>query len=108
MAQMEEPKEPLQIAVVGKYVELPDSYISVREALRHAGLYHGRDIEVSWVSSEDIEGGGPAPLPQFRVRHCSSGGFGPRGVEGMLQTARYARERRSLIWVCAWGCRLWW
>ncbi len=94
MAQMEEPKEPLQIAVVGKYVELPDSYISVREALRHAGLYHGRDIEVSWVSSEDIEGEDPHRFLSSACGIVVPGGFGPRGVEGMLQTARYARERK--------------
>ena len=57
--RMNEPKESVSIALVGKYVEYPDSYISVREALRHAGLDHARDIDLQWVHSEDIEKDGP-------------------------------------------------
>ncbi|GIS94519.1 MAG: hypothetical protein CM1200mP22_17560 [Dehalococcoidia bacterium] len=55
VGRMNEPKETLSIALVGKYVEYPDSYISVREALRHAGLDHSKDIDLQWVHSEDIE-----------------------------------------------------
>ena len=86
--------DPLSIAVVGKYVDLPDSYISVREALRHAGLHHGREVKVSWVNSEDIERNGPEEYLDTVSGIVVPGGFGPRGIEGMIQAARYARERR--------------
>ena len=59
---MDQPKDRLPIALVGKYVEYPDSYLSVREALRHAGLCHTRDVELQWVHSEDIERHGPDDL----------------------------------------------
>ena len=85
---------PLPIAVVGKYVDLPDSYISVREALRHAGLHHGREVSVSWVNSEDIERDGPDEYLSSVSGIVVPGGFGPRGIEGMISAARYARERR--------------
>ena len=91
---MQEPKEQVAIAVVGKYADLPDAYISVKEALRHAGLYHNRDIEVSWVPSEEIERHGTQELLASVGGIVVPGGFGPRGVEGMIETARYARENR--------------
>ena len=92
--RMNEPKESLSIALVGKYVEYPDSYISVREALRHAGLDHTRDIDLQWVHSEDIERFGPDSLLSSACGIVVPGGFGPRGVEGMIETARYAREHQ--------------
>ena len=92
--RMNEPKESLSIALVGKYVEYPDSYISVREALRHAGLDHARDIDIRWVHSEDIERSGPHDLLSGVCGIVVPGGFGPRGVEGMIQTVQYAREHR--------------
>ena len=92
--RMNEPKESLSIALVGKYVEYPDSYISVREALRHAGLEHTRDIDIQWVHSEDIERFGPDALLSSACGIVVPGGFGPRGVEGMIETVRYAREHQ--------------
>ena len=86
------PKKSLNIAVVGKYVDLHDSYISVREALLHAGLYHNRDIEVQWVPSEEVEQGGPDGFLHSAGGIVIPGGFGPRGVEGMIETVRYARD----------------
>ena len=85
---------PLSIAVVGKYVDLPDAYISVREALRHAGMHHNRDVKVSWIHSEDIERDGAAPHLNTANGIVVPGGFGTRGTEGMIQAAKYARERR--------------
>ena len=85
---------PVSIAVVGKYVDLPDAYISVREALRHAGVYHNRDVQVSWIHSEDIERDGAAPYLNSVSGIVVPGGFGTRGTEGMIQAARYARERK--------------
>ena len=92
--RMTEPKESVPIALVGKYVEFPDSYISVKEALKHAGLYHGRDMEIQWIHSEDIERDGPDSLLKTVCGIVVPGGFGPRGVQGMVETARYARENK--------------
>ena len=89
---MDRPKDPLPIALVGKYVEYPDSYLSVREALRHAGLSHTRDVALQWVHSEDIEKYGPDDLLRNASGIVVPGGFGTRGVEGMVDTVRYARE----------------
>ena len=87
------PKQALPIAIVGKYVDLRDSYISVKEALQHAGWRHGVDIDVQWVDSERVEEEGPDYLLDSVSGIVVPGGFGPRGVEGMVETARYARER---------------
>jgi len=87
------PKQILRIGVVGKYVGLPDAYLSVREALRHAGLYHNRDIEIHWVDSESLtEENYERELSRFSGI-VVPGGFGQRGIEGMVLAARYARER---------------
>ena len=92
VGRMNAPKENLSIALVGKYVEYPDSYISVREALRHAGLEHSRDIDLQWVHSEDIERDGADAYLATACGIVVPGGFGPRGVEGMIDTVSYARE----------------
>jgi len=88
----DEEERELEIAVVGKYVELHDSYLSVAEALRHAGFHHNRRIKINWISSEDIEAQGPDRLLANAAGILVPGGFGPRGVEGMITTARYARK----------------
>ncbi len=93
LGRMNEPKEPLSIAIVGKYVELRDSYISVREALRHAGIYHERAVEVSWISAEDLEVDDWEPVLATVSGIVVPGGFGPRGIEGMIRAASYARQR---------------
>ena len=92
--RMKQSKPTLPIAMVGKYVELPDSYISVKEALKHAGLWHNRDIEVQWISSEELDQQGPESLLKVACGIVVPGGFGPRGVEGMIQAVRYARENQ--------------
>ncbi len=91
---IQEPKRVLPIAVVGKYVDLPDSYISVKEALLHAALSHKSDVEVAWVRAEDVEEHGPDTYLHSVSGIIVPGGFGPRGVEGMVMTARYARDNR--------------
>lgn len=78
--------------MVGKYVDLPDSYISVKEALRHAGLYHNREVQVSWIHSEDIERDGPDKYLASACGIVVPGGFGPRGIEGMIKAISYARQ----------------
>mgnify|MGYP003310876748 FL=1 len=91
--KMKQLDDPLLIAVVGKYSDLPDSYLSVKEALNHAGLYHNRNIEIDWILSEDIEKYGPEKYLSSVSGIVVPGGFGPRGVEGMIEAARYAREK---------------
>jgi CTP synthase len=90
--RMDNLTDVVSIALVGKYVEYPDSYISVKEALRHAGLAHGREIDIQWIHSEDVEREGPDALLANACGIVVPGGFGPRGVEGMVETVRYARE----------------
>jgi CTP synthase len=87
-------KESLRIAVVGKYVELPDAYLSVREALFHAGLYHHRAIEIDWILSEDLERNKSFDRLAQAAGIIVPGGFGERGIEGMILAARYAREHK--------------
>jgi len=89
---LKEPHEPVNIALVGKYVELNDAYFSVREALRHAVLYHDRDINLFWVRSEDLEKDGSDVLLRSAQGIIVPGGFGIRGVEGMVKAANYARN----------------
>jgi len=90
--RMNEPKEAVSIAIVGKYVKLQDSYLSVREALRHAALFHDRDVNVIWVDSEELEKDGGEALLRSAQGIVVPGGFGIRGIEGMVRAARYARE----------------
>ena len=92
--QMKSLSGQVPIAVVGKYAEYPDSYISVREALRHAGVAHDRGVEIQWVHSEDVERLGPDSLLSNACGIVVPGGFGRRGVEGMVETARYARQHQ--------------
>jgi CTP synthase len=85
---------PVRIALVGKYVKLEDAYLSVAEALRHAGFQHGCGIEIDWVDSETLDDG------EVRQRVAAAdgilipGGFGVRGIEGKITAARIAREQR--------------
>lgn len=88
------PCEPVNIALVGKYVELKDSYFSVREALHHAALYHNRGINLLWVHSEDLEKDGGEALLNSAQGIVVPGGFGIRGIEGVVKAAGYARKNK--------------
>lgn len=93
IAEVEDEEEaPVRIAVVGKYVELHDSYLSVAEAIRHAGFHHNKKVQIDWISSEEIEEHGPEKLLSRAMGILVPGGFGPRGVEGMIAAANYARS----------------
>jgi len=94
VAEIKRPKEKLPIAIVGKYVELRDAYISVREALDHAGWYHDRDIAIEWVRAEDLERGKGYDQLARVGGIVVPGGFGYRGIEGKILAARYARQNR--------------
>ncbi len=100
VSRIREPKPSLPIAIVGKYVDLHDAYISVREALDHAALAHGWDVDVCYVDSEDLERGrgwddleGSEASDQV-AGVVVPGGFGERGIEGKIATAQWARENR--------------
>ncbi len=92
--EIKRPKPLVPIGIVGKYVELHDSYLSVREALCHAALYHGRDVAISWIQSENLEQEGGEELLKNVQGIVVPGGFGSRGIEGMIRAARYAREKK--------------
>jgi CTP synthase len=86
------PSESILIAVVGKYADLPEAYLSVKEAIFHAGLHHRRNVQIEWIPSESIESEGASTLLSKASGIIVPGGFGPRGINGMIQTATYARE----------------
>jgi len=86
------PRRKVRIAIVGKYVELTDSYISIKEALVHAGMHLGTQVEISWVSAEDVMSKGEANLLPGVDGLLVPGGFGDRGIEGKVEAIRYARE----------------
>ncbi|MCX6390099.1 MAG: CTP synthase [Solirubrobacterales bacterium] len=85
---------PVRVALVGKYVQLEDAYLSVVEALKHAGVGHGCKVEIDWVDSERLD----ATEAHARLEAADGilipGGFGGRGVEGKIEAARVAREEK--------------
>ncbi|MDR1605321.1 MAG: CTP synthase [Gracilibacteraceae bacterium] len=95
VAKIKKPCRETQIAVVGKYVSLPDAYLSVAEALRHAGTRLGTGVRVRWVDAEELEAENVDLAEIFRPARgiLVPGGFGNRGIEGKLRAIRYARER---------------
>jgi CTP synthase len=88
------PKPSLPIAIVGKYIELHDAYMSVSEALDHAAVAHGWDIDLRFVSSEDLERGRSWDQLRGVAGIVVPGGFGERGIEGKIDTARWARKNK--------------
>lgn len=94
VAELKRPKPIVKVGIVGKYVDLQDSYMSVYEALQHAAVHLNRDIEIVWINSEDLE----------KCRNFDQlaevdgivvpGGFGYRGIEGKVQAAKFARENK--------------
>jgi CTP synthase len=85
--------DPVDIAVVGKYVYLRDAYLSVMEALRHGGFHHGADVRIHWIASDDLGGDATELALSAMDGVLIPGGFGVRGVEGKVDAARFARER---------------
>ncbi|MEW5871330.1 MAG: CTP synthase [Chloroflexota bacterium] len=94
VADMRLSKPRVNVALVGKYVELHDAYISVHEALEHAALALGVEVSISWVHSSDLEKGRGWDQVHQADGILVPGGFGSRGIEGKIQAIRYAREKR--------------
>ena len=90
------PSKKVKVAVVGKYVALPDAYMSVTEALHHAGIANDTEVRIHWVNSEEIEA--PETDLDEVFAGCKGilvpGGFGDRGVEGKIRAIQYARENK--------------
>ncbi len=85
-------EKTVTIALVGKYVELPDAYLSVVEALTHGGIYHGAKIQVRWIAAEDVTQQNVAEKLADAEGILVPGGFGSRGLEGKMSAIQYARE----------------
>ncbi len=94
VSQVSATERTVRIGVVGKYVNLPDAYLSVVEALHHAGFYHAANVEVDWIQAEQI----PDLLAMDRLSQLDGmvipGGFGERGIDGKIAAARYAARAR--------------
>ncbi len=92
VAQVDAATRPVRIGIIGKYVDLPDAYLSVVESLRHAGFHHGAKVEIDWIQAATV----PDLLVGDTLREYDGlvipGGFGERGVEGKIAAAGYARE----------------
>ncbi|MFQ7319004.1 MAG: CTP synthase [Massilimicrobiota timonensis] len=84
----------LTIKMVGKYVQLPDAYLSVNEALRHAGYYENSIVHIDWINAEEINDDNVADILAGADGILVPGGFGQRGIEGMIKAIRYAREEK--------------
>ena len=94
VAQMQSPSQQLEIALVGKYVQLSDAYLSVVEALGHAGINLNSEVTIRWVSAEDIETRGADFYLKDVAGILVPGGFGTRGVDGKVQAIEFARQQQ--------------
>ena len=94
VAEVRRNKPGVRVALVGKYVELHDAYMSVREALQHAGLALGIEVHIDWVHSAELEKGRGWEVLRATDGIIVPGGFGSRGIEGKIRAARYARENK--------------
>ena len=94
LSVLRNPKQTVKIAMVGKYVELHDSYISVNEALKHGGISTGSAVDIHWIDSESLENG--ADIDEILGDMDGilvPGGFGSRGIEGKIKACEYARTK---------------
>ena len=92
LERVEQSIKPVTIALVGKYVKLHDAYLSVAEALAHAGYENGANVRIEWIDSEQLDGENAAKILNDADGIIVPGGFGDRGIEGMIASARYARQ----------------
>ncbi|MDQ6601625.1 MAG: CTP synthase [Chloroflexota bacterium] len=104
--RIQRPRRPVKIALVGKYVALRDAYISIAEALHHAALASDVAAEIVWIDSEDLEGHDPEPFFRDVAGILVAPGFGPRGTEGKVIAAQYARERHIPFFGICYGMQM--
>lgn len=90
--KIKNPVHKVNIALVGKYVQLHDAYLSVVESLKHAGLSHSSDVCIKWIDSETVNESNSSEIFKDVDGILVPGGFGSRGIEGKILTAKYARE----------------
>jgi len=106
VARIKAPKERVEIGIVGKYVDLRESYKSLHEALVHGGLAHESQVVLTYIDSEKVEREGPEGLLGHLHGILVPGGFGVRGVEGKIQAIRYAREQKIPYFGICFGMQL--
>src|SRR5258705_9761862 len=94
VARIKAPKPAVEIALVGKYIELPDAYLSVTEALKHAGWAHDVGVKIRWVDSEALTHDNLHARLDGAAGIVVPGGFGHRGIEGKVLAAHYARDHK--------------
>jgi len=99
-------RQTVRVALVGKYVGLKDSYISIAEALQHAALAQDLAVEIEWVNSEELEQQDPEPFFRNVSGIVVAPGFGPRGTEGKVIAARYAREHNIPFFGICYGMQM--
>src|SRR5574341_1215354 len=104
--RLKNPQSKIEVAVVGKYVELPDAYLSVKESLIHAGVHHDSAVNIRWIHSEEVTQATADSL--FHDIHgiVVPGGFGERGFEGKVAAARYARLNNVPYLGLCWGLQV--
>ncbi|NLW23239.1 MAG: CTP synthase [Tissierellia bacterium] len=90
--RIKEPKDTVTVALVGKYIELKDAYLSVAEALRHGGIANEVEVKIKWIHAEDVEEGNSEELFDGVHGILVPGGFGDRGSQGKIAATKYARE----------------
>jgi CTP synthase len=93
--RMSHPGDEVEIGLVGKYVEYEDSYKSLKEALLHGGIAHNVKVNIRWIEAESLETGPSARILDQFDGILVPGGFGKRGIEGMINAIRFAREKKA-------------
>jgi CTP synthase len=106
VSRIKNPKDRVEIGIVGKYVDLRESYKSLHEALVHGGMAHEAQVALTYIDSERVEREGPEGLLGHLHGILVPGGFGVRGVEGKIQAIRYAREHRVPYFGICFGMQL--
>ncbi|MDA0242651.1 MAG: CTP synthase [Chloroflexi bacterium] len=94
IAEIARPKPTIRVGIVGKYVELRDAYLSVRESIYHAAIYNNRQVEIEWIHSGELEKGRSWEQLEGLDGIVVPGGFGHRGIEGKIQAANWARRQQ--------------
>jgi CTP synthase len=94
LERMESPKDEVNIALIGKYAGLQDSYMSLNQALHHAGTAHQLKVNISWIEAEELEERKPKDVLEFADGILVPGGFGVRGIEGKINAVTYARTQK--------------